>query len=92
MEKYDLMKKHINKWLESGLSIRQYCRDKNLPYEGFRHWRDKLAPESKRKRSSRNSKIVPVQIKEENDYSSNLDINLSFQNQNEIVLRIRRNS
>ena len=90
MEKHDFMKKHIDKCSKSGLSIRQYCRENNLPYDGFRHWRMKLTPEAIVSRAPRSSKILPVQLEDESIHSEDIEISLSIRKNNEIVIRIRK--
>ena len=84
------MKKHIDKCAKSGLSIRQYCRENNLPYDGFRHWRMKLTPEAIVSRAPRSSKILPVQLEDESIHSEDIEISLSIRKNNEIVIRIRK--
>ncbi len=90
MEKHDLMKKHITNWLSSNKSMRQYCLENKLSYEGFRHWRDKLAPETKQKRSSRNSRILPVELREDTSLRRTSEISISIETDTHLMITIRK--
>jgi hypothetical protein len=89
MEKHDLMKKHIKTWLGSNKSIRQYCLENKLPYEGFRHWRDKLAPETKQKRSGRNSRILPVELGEDSPFRRTSEISILIETDTHLTITVR---
>lgn len=90
MEKYDLMKLHVKKWQGSGKSMLEYCRENNLPYEGFRHWRRKLASGSLEKRISTESRLIPLEIRESAmNKSVDFDISVCIQKDGEIVIRLR---
>ena len=90
MEKYDLMKLHVNKWLGSGKSMLDYCRENNLPYEGFRHWRRKLVPWTLERRTSTEARLIPLEIRESAmNKSVDFDISLCIQKDGEIVIRLR---
>jgi hypothetical protein len=89
MEKYDLMKLHVKKWLGSGKSMLEYCRENNLPYEGFRHWRRKLASNSIENRTPTDGKLIPLEIQESAMKSLDFDISLSVLRDGEIVIRLR---
>ncbi len=84
------MKKHITNWLGSIKSLKQYCLENKLPYEGFRHWRDKLAPETKQKRSSRISRILPVELGEDPFYRGTSEISISIETDTHLTITIRK--
>ena len=48
---------HIERWQQSGLSQKEYCKQHELTFSSFGYWRARL------NRSKRAKKLIPVDIK-----------------------------
>lgn len=58
----------IKNWRDSGLSVRQFCKDRDLPNSSFYYWRKKLtktkASETGRQKAKKASTFIEVSIQD----------------------------
>lgn len=59
----DFWRKHVQQWLNSGLSQTQYCRENKLSIASFGHWKIKLVgPDDDTPPMRKKPLLLPVRI------------------------------